>query len=40
VILHEDWLQEPTLDATPAAWICGDWHLKTFGTDKGDNRLV
>jgi uncharacterized protein (DUF2252 family) len=28
------------LDASPAAWICGDLHLENFGGYKGDNRLV
>ncbi len=39
-LFYEDWPQEPTLDTTPAAWICGDLHLENFGTYKGDNRLV
>ncbi|MEY4354298.1 MAG: hypothetical protein RLZZ609_2539 [Cyanobacteriota bacterium] len=39
-LFYEDWPQASALDATPAAWICGDLHLENFGSYKGDNRLV
>ena len=39
-LFYEDWLNDSPLDATPAAWICGDLHLENFGCYKGDNRLV
>jgi uncharacterized protein (DUF2252 family) len=39
-LFYEDWPQGSPLDASPAAWICGDLHLENFGSYKGDNRLV
>ena len=39
-LFYEDWPKDSPLDATPAAWICGDLHLENFGSYKGDNRLV
>ncbi|MFN9644954.1 MAG: DUF2252 domain-containing protein [Cyanobacteriota bacterium] len=39
-LFYEDWPKGSPLDATPAAWICGDLHLENFGSYKGDNRLV
>ena len=39
-LFYEDWPKNSPLDATPAAWICGDLHLENFGCYKGDNRLV
>ena len=39
-LFYEDWHNDSPLDATPAAWICGDLHLENFGCYKGDNRLV
>jgi uncharacterized protein (DUF2252 family) len=39
-LFYEDWPQGSSLDASPAAWICGDLHLENFGSYKGDNRLV
>ncbi len=39
-LFYEDWPQGTPLDASPAAWICGDLHLENFGSYKGDNRLV
>ncbi|MEB3334692.1 MAG: DUF2252 domain-containing protein, partial [Cyanobacteriota bacterium] len=39
-LFYEDWPRTSPLDATPAAWICGDLHLENFGSYKGNNRLV
>jgi len=39
-LFYEDWPQGSPLDASPAAWICGDLHLENFGSYKGENRLV
>lgn len=39
-LFYDDWPKGSPLDATPAAWICGDLHLENFGSYKGDNRLV
>jgi uncharacterized protein (DUF2252 family) len=39
-LFYEDWPRGSSLDASPAAWICGDLHLENFGSYKGDNRLV
>lgn len=39
-LFYQDWPKGSPLDATPAAWICGDLHLENFGSYKGDNRLV
>jgi len=39
-LFYEDWPKGSPLDATPAAWICGDLHLENFGSYKGYNRLV
>jgi uncharacterized protein (DUF2252 family) len=39
-LFYEDWPGDSPLNATPAAWICGDLHLENFGSYKGDNRLV
>ncbi|MFM7639988.1 MAG: DUF2252 domain-containing protein [Cyanobium sp.] len=39
-LFYEDWPKDSPLDATPAAWICGDLHVENFGSYKGNNRLA
>jgi uncharacterized protein (DUF2252 family) len=39
-LFAEDWPRGSALDAAPAVWVCGDFHIENAGTYRGDNRQI